>query len=291
MFLDGRIHVDPAEVKRREEAGRAAERQRIAERHTAFEAAEAAARAAGAVIDRQLRTLIRHAVALAFEAPRIQIMWALPGSRTRRLLDSVGAALAHFRTSEVNAPPIQDTGTYVGALHEIGHLRADRRGHKVDGEATAWAWARAHALVWDAACNDVLAESLGSYINGADKPVDVPAVHRAEQNIRFPEKALTEIDLEQFEDRIFIEEHGAWPCAARLRTGCDGLRLAQEINSSGRYVCRECAREQGIIAARAQVRKQREAEAIERERQAAEQQRRLDAAVEAAIRFRWGVGR
>jgi len=62
--------------------------------------------------------------------------------------------------------PTRNTGHYVSALHEIGHIVWHDRGGRcshVQSELNAWIWAREEALVWTATADRIMRRCMDSY--------------------------------------------------------------------------------------------------------------------------------
>ena len=62
--------------------------------------------------------------------------------------------------------PTKNTGYYVSALHEIGHILGDnqsRNNTTKEKEIGAWIWAMLSAIVWTETADRVMAKALRSY--------------------------------------------------------------------------------------------------------------------------------
>ena len=62
--------------------------------------------------------------------------------------------------------PTKNTGYYVSALHEIGHILGDnqsRNNTTKEKEIGAWIWAMLSAIVWTDTADRVMAKALRSY--------------------------------------------------------------------------------------------------------------------------------
>ena len=62
--------------------------------------------------------------------------------------------------------PTKNTGYYVSALHEMGHILGDnqsRNNTTKEKEIGAWIWAMLHAIVWTDTADRVMAKALRSY--------------------------------------------------------------------------------------------------------------------------------
>ncbi len=62
--------------------------------------------------------------------------------------------------------PTKNTGYYVSALHELGHILGDRQAPSISTltkELYAWIWARQKALVWTETAERVMRNAMNSY--------------------------------------------------------------------------------------------------------------------------------
>ena len=62
--------------------------------------------------------------------------------------------------------PTKNTGYYVSALHEIGHILGERqmqRNRILTKELYAWIWARENALVWTDTAERIMRRAMDSY--------------------------------------------------------------------------------------------------------------------------------
>ena len=62
--------------------------------------------------------------------------------------------------------PTKNTGYYVSALHELGHILGNRQSPKfstLTRELHAWIWARKTALVWTDTAERIMRSAMGSY--------------------------------------------------------------------------------------------------------------------------------
>ena len=62
--------------------------------------------------------------------------------------------------------PTKNTGYYVSALHEIGHILGERqmqRNRTLTKELYAWIWARETALVWTETAERIMRRAMDSY--------------------------------------------------------------------------------------------------------------------------------
>ena len=60
----------------------------------------------------------------------------------------------------------KNTGYYVSALHEIGHIVGQRQGRNISTltkELYAWIWARENALVWTDTAERIMRRAMDSY--------------------------------------------------------------------------------------------------------------------------------
>ena len=67
---------------------------------------------------------------------------------------------------EIQIRPTKNTGYYVSALHEIGHIVGDRqmpRNRLLTQELYAWIWARENALVWTDTAERIMRRAMDSY--------------------------------------------------------------------------------------------------------------------------------
>ena len=145
----------------------AAERER---RERLYRAARAAAEAwlPRVADDPHIERLRRHAVDLALEEPAIKVHWLQRDSATEKLVaGSRAVALPGHRT--IMATPIVGEATYVGVLHELGHLRARDGVGKIQREAAAWRYCRRSALVWSEECQRTMARSINTYVTNAER--------------------------------------------------------------------------------------------------------------------------
>jgi hypothetical protein len=62
--------------------------------------------------------------------------------------------------------PTKNTGYYVSALHELGHILGEKQGREdplLDKELYAWVWARQKALVWTDTAERIMRRAMDSY--------------------------------------------------------------------------------------------------------------------------------
>ena len=67
---------------------------------------------------------------------------------------------------EIQIRPTKNTGYYVSALHEIGHIVGERqmpRNRRLTQELYAWIWARENALVWTDTAERIMRRAMDSY--------------------------------------------------------------------------------------------------------------------------------
>lgn len=67
--------------------------------------------------------------------------------------------------------PTRNTGYYVSALHEIGHILSPHQGNgRNHDETDAWFWARENSKLWTATAERIMRRALDSY--GAEYPTN-----------------------------------------------------------------------------------------------------------------------
>ena len=62
--------------------------------------------------------------------------------------------------------PTKNTGYYVSALHELGHILGrfqSRKKSRLTRELWAWVWARQNALVWTLTADRIMRQAMDSY--------------------------------------------------------------------------------------------------------------------------------
>lgn len=65
---------------------------------------------------------------------------------------------------EIQIRPTKNTGYYVSALHEIGHIIGDNQDlDRLGQELWAWIYARQTALVWTPTAERIMQDSMKSY--------------------------------------------------------------------------------------------------------------------------------
>jgi hypothetical protein len=92
----------------------------------------------------------RYRIRVQYQSAEEQVpnYWARPTART------------------IQIRPTRNTGYYVSALHEIGHVVEHDRGEAVElvtKELNAWIWARAEALVWTETANRIMRRCMDGY--------------------------------------------------------------------------------------------------------------------------------
>jgi len=66
----------------------------------------------------------------------------------------------------IHIRPTKNTGYYVSALHEIGHIMGDNQSYNNtvrEREIGAWIWAMLNAKVWTSTADRVMSSALSSY--------------------------------------------------------------------------------------------------------------------------------
>ena len=65
---------------------------------------------------------------------------------------------------EIQIRPTKNTGYYVSALHEIGHIIGDNQDlDRVGQELWAWIYAKETAMVWTPTAEKIMRQSMDSY--------------------------------------------------------------------------------------------------------------------------------
>jgi len=67
---------------------------------------------------------------------------------------------------KIQIRPTKNTGYYVSALHELGHMLGERqmqRNRRLTRELYAWIWAREQALVWTETAERIMRRAMDSY--------------------------------------------------------------------------------------------------------------------------------
>ena len=73
---------------------------------------------------------------------------------------------ANVSKKHIHIRPTKNTGYYVSALHEIGHILGDSQTYNntvKEREIGAWIWAMLNAKVWTDTADRVMANALSSY--------------------------------------------------------------------------------------------------------------------------------
>lgn len=82
------------------------------------------------------------------------------------LNDEVPRYYAQPQSRVIQIRPTKNTGYYVSALHEIGHIVGERQGRNISTltkELYAWIWARQNALVWTDTAERIMRRAMDSY--------------------------------------------------------------------------------------------------------------------------------
>ena len=80
------------------------------------------------------------------------------------LHDETPRYVANPSTRRITIRPTKNTGYYVSALHEIGHIiGTNQRGSVLTREIWAWVYARQNALVWTETAERIMQRAMGSY--------------------------------------------------------------------------------------------------------------------------------
>ena len=82
------------------------------------------------------------------------------------LNDEVPRYYAQPHSRVIPLRPTTNTGYYVSALHEIGHIIGERQGPSISTltkELYAWIWARENALVWTETAERIMRRAMDSY--------------------------------------------------------------------------------------------------------------------------------
>tara|TARA_X000001382_G_scaffold68358_1_gene47480 strand:- start:110 stop:487 length:378 start_codon:yes stop_codon:yes gene_type:complete len=71
---------------------------------------------------------------------------------------------ANPKRREIQIRPTKNTGYYVSALHEIGHIIGDNQDlDRIGKELWAWIYARKTAMVWTQTAERIMQTSMDSY--------------------------------------------------------------------------------------------------------------------------------
>lgn len=78
--------------------------------------------------------------------------------------DAVPRYWARPATKEICIRPTKNTGYYVSALHELGHVLGEYQSRsRLTAELWAWVWARQNALVWTDTAERIMRQAMDSY--------------------------------------------------------------------------------------------------------------------------------
>ena len=80
--------------------------------------------------------------------------------------DDIPNYYANPRKKHIHIRPTKNTGYYVSALHEIGHILGDNQTYNntvKEREIGAWIWAMLNAKVWTDTADRVMSRALSSY--------------------------------------------------------------------------------------------------------------------------------
>lgn len=80
-----------------------------------------------------------------------------------------GQGKAWRRLRKIAIRPVLTPITYAIALHEIGHIVGKNPRLRLDQEITAWAWARATAIIWTDTMEAKMNKCLYSYARRAER--------------------------------------------------------------------------------------------------------------------------
>ena len=86
--------------------------------------------------------------------------------RYQSLSESVPRYYANRRDRIICIRPTKNTGYYVSALHEIGHILGNNQSvdnDKIEQEVGDWMYAMANAIVWTDTATKIMAKALKSY--------------------------------------------------------------------------------------------------------------------------------
>ena len=80
------------------------------------------------------------------------------------LKDATPRYYANQKTRTICIRPTKNTGFYVSALHEIGHILGKFQDRSLlTKELWAWVWAREHSLVWTDTADRIMRRAMDSY--------------------------------------------------------------------------------------------------------------------------------
>jgi len=78
--------------------------------------------------------------------------------------DAVPQYWARPATREICIRPTKNTGYYVSALHELGHILGEYQSRsRLTAELWAWVWARQNALVWTETAERIMRQAMDTY--------------------------------------------------------------------------------------------------------------------------------
>lgn len=86
--------------------------------------------------------------------------------RYQSLEDETPRYWARPSERKIQIRPTKNTGYYVSALHELGHILGERqmqRNRRLTRELYAWIWAREQALVWTETAERIMRRAMDSY--------------------------------------------------------------------------------------------------------------------------------
>ena len=88
------------------------------------------------------------------------------------LNDEIPRYYANPGQKHIHIRPTKNTGYYVSALHEIGHIMGDNQSYNntvKEREIGAWIWAMLNAKVWTDTADRVMSQALQSYNISAEE--------------------------------------------------------------------------------------------------------------------------
>ena len=84
--------------------------------------------------------------------------------RYQSLADVQPRYWARPSSKQIQIRPTKNTGYYVSALHELGHILGERQNAStLTKELYAWIWAREQALVWTETAERIMRQAMTSY--------------------------------------------------------------------------------------------------------------------------------
>ena len=86
---------------------------------------------------------------------------------------------ANPRKKHIHIRPTKNTGYYVSALHEIGHILGDNQTYNntvKEREIGAWIWAMLNAKVWTDTADRVMSRALLSYGVSEEESKDIQTI-------------------------------------------------------------------------------------------------------------------